>query len=474
MPSTTSPLRVSRTQRFGLVAAACAFAVPWLVTFDGLSEAGHRILAVFLLAVVLWVTEAIPLHATAALVILLEVALVSDQAVVPLPDGPAAGYDEFLATLAHPVIILFLGGFFLADGAAKFDLDRNIARVMLRPFGTRPTAILFGVMLITAVLSMFMSNTATTATMIAVLLPVISGLDPSDRMRVGLALSIPVAANVGGIGTPVGTPPNAIALGALNEIGIRLTFVEWMAATVPFVAVVLVFAWYVLGRLYPAATEHVVLRIDATLDTSRPAKIFYATAAVTLALWLTEPLHGINSNAVGFLPVAVLLATRVFDADDLKNIQWHVLWLVAGGIALGNGVAATGLDAWIVSTVDWAAVPATLIVAAMALLAIGLSTVISNSATANLLIPIGITLALSPAVAVDPLLAAILISVACSLAMALPISTPPNAVAYSTGVVTTRDLAVTGAVVGGVGLALFAFVGPWFWRLIGIVPGGPP
>lgn len=459
------------TRRLGLVLAAAAFALPWVVHLDGLSEPGHRILGIFLAAVVLWVTEAIPLHATAVLVIALEVALISDQAVVPLPDdGQAVGYAEYLGTLAHPVIILFLGGFFLADGASKFDLDRNLARVMLRPFGTRPRAILFGVMLITALLSMFMSNTATTATMLAVLIPVVRGLGESDRFRVGLALSVPVAANIGGIGTPVGTPPNAIALGALAEIDIRLTFVDWMVAAVPFVAVLLVLAWFVLGRLYPAGAEEVRLRIDARIDRSRPARIFYVTAALTVGLWLTEPLHGINSNAVGFLPVAVLLATRVFDADDLKNIQWHVLWLVAGGIALGNGVADTGLDAWLVDTVDWSAIPAGLLLAAMAILAIGLSTVISNSATANLLIPIGITLATSPAIAIEPLLAGLLIAVACSLAMALPISTPPNAVAYSTGVVATRDLVVTGVIVGGVGLVLFVFVGPLLWRLAGIVP----
>lgn len=453
----------------GLALGAVAFALPYLVEFEGLSVAGHRIFSVFLLAIVLWVTEAIPLHATAALIILLEILLISDTALLSIPAGfEAPSYTTFFAALAHPVLMLFLGGFFLADGAAKFRLDKNMARVLLRPFGDSPQRIMLGLMLITAVFSMFMSNTATTATLLAVVLPVIATLNPEDRLRTGLALSIPVAANIGGIGTPVGTPPNAIAVGSLADAGISISFVQWMVMAVPMMIVILLIAWYLLTRLFPAQQKTLQLKIESTFDTSLPAKVFYATFALTVGLWMTEPLHGISSYVVGFLPVVILLSTRVFSTRDLQSIQWHVLWLVAGGIALGIGVNASGLDLWLVGLVGWESIGQALLILTLAIVALLLSTFISNSAAANLLIPIGLSLALSDAVAAEPALAAFFIAVGSSLAMALPVSTPPNAIAFSTGAVTTRDMAVAGSIIGVVGLVLYVFVAPLLWDFMGV------
>ena len=455
----------------GLVLGVIVFALPYVVEFEGLSVAGHRIFSVFLLAIVLWVTEAIPLHATAALIILLEIVLISDKALSSLPAGfETPAFSTFFAALAHPVLMLFLGGFFLADGAAKFRLDKNMARVLLRPFGDSPQRIMLGLMLITAVFSMFMSNTATTATLLAVVLPVIATLEPGDRLRTGLALSIPVAANIGGIGTPVGTPPNAIAVGSLAEAGISFSFVQWMVMAVPMMVVILLIAWYVLVRLFPAGQKTLQLKIEATFDTSLPAKVFYATFALTVGLWMTEPLHGISSYIVGFLPVVILLSTRVFSTRDLQSIQWHVLWLVAGGIALGIGVNASGLDLWLVELVSWESIGQALLILTLAVVALLLSTFISNSAAANLLIPIGLSLALSDAVSAQPALAAFFIAVGSSLAMALPVSTPPNAIAFSTGAVTTRDMAVAGSIIGVVGLVLYVFVAPLLWDFMGVVP----
>ena len=453
----------------GLVLGTAVFLLPFFVEFEGLSEAGHRALSVFLLAIVLWVTEAIPLYATAALIIFLEILLISDQALVALPaDFEALPYTEFYATLANPVLMLFLGGFFLADGAAKYKLDRSMASVLLRPFGVSPRYILLGLMLITAAFSMFMSNTATTATLMAVVLPVIAGLEVDDKFRIALALSIPIAANIGGIGTPVGTPPNAIALGSLGDAGVAITFVEWMVMAVPMMVVLLLFSWWLLTRLFPAKADAVELNLKADFDRSRNARIFYVTFAVTVLLWLTEPIHGIKTTIVGFLPEVVLLATRVFSSKELRSVQWHILWLVAGGIALGLGVASSGLDVWLVELVSWDRVPAWLVAGLLALTALVMSTVISNSAAANLLIPIGLTLALSGAVSLDPIQVGFFIAVGASLAMALPISTPPNAIAYSTGSVQTSDMARAGVVLGLVGLVLFVVVAPLLWSVVGV------
>ena len=454
-----------------LLVAAAAAVVALLVPAEGLAPPARSMLAVFVVAVVLWVTEAVPLYATAALIILAEVALVSDEAVVPLPaDFEPPAFSLFYGALAHPVIMLFLGGFFLADSAAKVRLDRNLAGVLLKPFARSNPVLLAGLMAITALLSMFMSNSATTAAMMAVVVPVTFSLDPDDPFRRGLVLAIPVAANVGGMGTPVGTPPNAIAVARLADDGIAIDFVRWMVLAVPLVIVILAAAWLTLVRLYPSRSGPVRVDIGGPFERSRPAVIIYVVFALTVAGWLTEPLHGVPATVVGFFPVAALLASGVFTVDDLKRLNWHVLWLVAGGIALGSGVAATGLDTWLIGLVDWSALAPGVLVAGLVVLAVALSTVISNSATANLLIPLVVSLAASSAVDVAPALVAVVLAVACSLAMALPVSTPPNAIAYATGSIATADLVKVGGVVGVVGAVLVIWVAPPLWDALGVLP----
>ncbi|MDJ0767370.1 MAG: DASS family sodium-coupled anion symporter [Ilumatobacter sp.] len=456
--------------------AGIALAVAWFVVVVAIGDAGDltgessRMLAVFGAAVILWITEAIPLAATSIGVILAEILLISDEAVVGLSDGyDAPAYQSFFATLAHPVLMLFLGGFVLADAAAKYRLDRNLAGVLLRPFGRSPRALVGGLMAITATLSMFMSNTATTAAMMAVVLPVAAGLDAADPLRVSLVLSVPVAANVGGLGTPVGSPPNAIALGRLSDEGIDVNFLEWMLLGVPVAIVALASAWAILVRRYPAGIDQVELSIGGAFDRSRDAMLLYVVFGATVLGWITEPFHGIPSSIVGFTPVVLLLATKVVGVDDLRHISWHVLWLVGGGIALGNGVTATGLDDWLVGLFDWSSLSTLLLLAALAALSIVMSTLISNSATANLVVPIGVGLATSAAIDLDPLLAGVVIAMSCSLAMALPVSTPPNAVAYATGNVATRDLAIVGLLVGAIGLVLVVLVAPPIWEAVGLL-----
>jgi sodium-dependent dicarboxylate transporter 2/3/5 len=452
-------------QRIGLVVGALAFVAVLLIDIPTLDTAGQRMLAIFLLAILLWVTEAIPLYATAVLVILLQVLMLSDQALVPLDaDLPTAA--SYFATLANPVIILFLGGFLIADGARKFGLDRNLAAVMLRPFAGNARRSVLGLMMITALLSMFVSNTATAATMFAVVIPILAAL-PSGPSRTGVALAIPIAANVGGIGTPVGTPPNAIALGALEAQGQGVSFIGWMLLAMPLMVLVLAFAWWFLTRRFIAADTPLSLELSADFDRSPAAIVFYLTAGATILLWLTEPVHGIASSTVGFLPVVVLLATRVMDGEDLRRLQWPVLWLVAGGIALGAGIGHSGLDAWLIALFDWDALPLTLLLSLLVAVAIGLSTVISNSATANLLVPLSLSLAVG--LPIDPTAVGVMVALACSLAMALPISTPPNALAYATGEVPTVALVISGLAIGGFGALLLALVMPTLWGALGLL-----
>ena len=167
-------------------------------------------------------------------------------------------------------------------------------------------------------------------------------LATDDPLRRSLTIAVPLAANVGGIGTPVGTPPNAIALGYLADAGIDASFLDWMLLAVPLAALLLFVAWFALGRIYPAQTDSVTLEFDGVFDQSRSARFFYAVFGLTVVLWMLEPLHGVPSTVVGFLPVVVLLATGVFGVDDLRAVQWHVLWLVGGASRWGRACRQRG------------------------------------------------------------------------------------------------------------------------------------
>ena len=306
---------------------------------DGLTVIEHRVIALFFFAALFWILEPIPIYATSLLIIFLELVMLSNKGFKPFVSGfeeeklgQLIDYKSILGTFASPIIILFLGGFFLAMAATKYRLDQNLARILLKPFGTKPKMVMMGLMLITAVFSMFMSNTATTAMMLSILAPVLTVFEPGDRGKIGFTLAIPFAANVGGIGTPIGTPPNAIA-----------SFGEWMGMAVPYVIILLVVVWIILVIMYPVKTKSINLDIKGKFLRNRKAYIVYATFALTILLWLTDFIHGMNSYVVAMVPVAVFSATSIITKQDLKGISWDVLWLVSGGIALGMALEQSGL-----------------------------------------------------------------------------------------------------------------------------------
>ncbi|MFC7336642.1 SLC13 family permease [Haloferula chungangensis] len=465
-----------------LILAFIGFLLPFFIQIEGLSEAGHRLLSIFIFAVVLWVSEAIPLFATSACVILLLILFLSDvSADLGWAWGVAEGFGEegpprykvFFDTLANQVLILFLGGFFLAFGAAKFGVDRNLAAIMLKPFGSKPSRVLLGLMLITGVLSMWMSNTATTATIMAVVLPIIHRLDADDKLRAGLAIGIPFAANIGGIGTPIGTPPNAIILGALAKINPetgqpvgQCSFLQWMIFAVPLAMLLLLLAWVMVLLLFPASKKSIEIDMNVKWVKSSKAAIYYATAVFTILMWITGSLHGINSYVVGMFPVAILLATGVVGSKEFRMLEWDVLWLVAGGIALGVGVSATSFDAWIVGLIDWNAMNVGLVGIAICGTALLMSTFISNSAASNLLAPIAI--AVASAAGGNVVIILVFVAIGASLAMALPISTPPNAIAYGAGIISTKQMATSGIIVAVVGVGLTYLLLPVLLKMAGL------
>ncbi|MDO4409800.1 MAG: SLC13 family permease [Akkermansia sp.] len=366
-----------------------------------------------------------------------------------------------MATFADPIIMLFLGGFFLAAAATKYRLDMNLAKVLLKPFGTNPKFVLLGLMAVTALFSMFMSNTATAAMMLAILAPVLALFAPEDKGRAAFALAIPIAANIGGIGTPIGTPPNAIALKALAGMeGVaEISFGKWLMFGVPFVTILILIAWVLLLWLFPISQKTLELKVgDKFLKTTK-AIIVYITFAVTVLLWVTgKDVHGLDSNTIAMIPIAIFAITSVITKDDLKGMSWDVLWLVAGGFALGLALQDTGLAKNLIGAIPFDQWSPFLLMVGSGLICIFMATFMSHTATASLLIPIIAVVATNLGAGLDELggPTALLVSVAfaSSLGMALPISTPPNALAYATGLVDSKGMALTGVILGIIGMVL--------------------
>ena len=209
--------------------AALVAIVLWILPASALglpniSPVEHRVIAVFALALILWFTEAIPSWKTSILIIVVLLLMCSDQALIFLQTGGKEAFKEIalshktiMGSFADPTIMLFLGGFVIAIMASKMGIDAQLARILLAPFGTKSKYVLLGFLMVTGVFSMFISNTATAAMMLTFLAPVLRQLPSNNKGRIALILAIPIGANIGGIGTPVGTPPNAIALKYLNE-----------------------------------------------------------------------------------------------------------------------------------------------------------------------------------------------------------------------------------------------------------------
>lgn len=378
--------------------------------------------------------------------------------------GKSADYME---TLANPIIILFLGGFMIAEAAVKYNFDKNLTRFLLKPFGSSPGLVMLGLMLITAVLSAFMSNTATTAMMMTVILPLMAQCSKTDHYRTALALSIPIAANIGGIATPIGTPPNAIVLANLQTQGIAISFPDWMLLATPFVILLLLFSWVLLKKFFPFEIDRINISSNVGFNKSSKAITFYVLFAVTIILWVTESIHGISSNIVALIPVTGLALSNVLEVEDIRKLPWEVLWLVAGGLALGLYLDQTGLADFMVRSIDWGSVSGFVILAMFALVAWMLSNFLSNTVAATLLMPLAISIGmLQGSGEVELMELALIIGVGTSLAMLLPISTPPNAIAMATGMVKTGEMVKSGAVIGIVGILLMLAMAIVYWPII--------
>jgi sodium-dependent dicarboxylate transporter 2/3/5 len=418
---------------------------------------------------VLWLSEVVPLYATTMLLWVGIVTLLG-----PL-DPRAFSLPRVLSAAANPVMALFFGGFALSVAASKYGIDVYIASWMIRASRGRRLGLLAAVMAGTALLSMWMSNIAAAAMMLATLGPLLgsAAMDAGDgrtdagapsaddlRFRTALLLGVAFAANFGGMGTPIGTGPNLVAIGAIAD-RYRITFLDWVAFGAPLAAGMTLLAFALLAWLYRV---HGSMRATVTMRPSPPggsgrAVVVIFFAAVTA--WLLEPLHGVPAAVTALAVAAVLFAGRLLDRRDLQHLEWDTLLLIAGGLTLGELFNASGLATAIAGAVDWHALPRPVLLMSLVFACATLSAVASNTAASAMLIQIALGIIPSPSVAV-------LVAMGASMGVPFVISSPPNSMAYGRGGLTGRDFLVTGTILMLVGCTVLALTGPAVLRWLGL------
>ncbi|MCR5312279.1 MAG: SLC13 family permease [Bacteroidaceae bacterium] len=428
----------------------------------------QRVIAIFCYTTLMWMLEPIPAWTTSVSVIVILLFCASDSSLWCLTEGYDEGtlgtllsHKKIMACFADPIIMLFIGGFILAIAATKTGLDSYLAKVMLAPFGTKSEHVLLGFLLVTGIFSMFLSNTATAAMMFTFLAPVLKSLPANGKGKIGLALAIPIGANIGGIATPIGTPPNGIVLKFLNNpegLDMNIGFSQWMYLMFPLAMVLLIFAWFVLIKLFPFTQKTIKLEIQGEAKKDWRSIIVYITFGITILLWCLDKYTGVNSNVVAMFPVGVFCMIGVITREDLEEINWSVLWMVAGGFALGVALQDTGLAKHLIETIPFYTWSPILMIIGSGLICYIMANFISHTATANLLVPILALAGMSAAETLAPLggVSTLLIGVALgsSLAMILPISTPPNAIAHATGLIEQKQMMKVGIIMGITGLVL--------------------
>jgi sodium-dependent dicarboxylate transporter 2/3/5 len=365
---------------------------------------------------------------------------------------------KVLGWFADPVLLLFLGGFALAAAAQRQEADRALAALTVRLSGGRAGRLVALAAAATALLSMWMSNIAASALLFGTLRPVWASRPPSDRLRRSILLAIALAADVGGIATPIGTGPNGIAIAAVSR-EVRIDFLHWMLFAFPL-ALGLVAAAVALVLLILRPAGQLELPPMGKTPVGKRRRHLAIIFGVTIALWLSEPLHGIDAATVAVATVVALFLSGVLLPRDVARLDWATLLLIAGGIGFGGLLEAAGMMSAVSDHLLLPDLPAYLRLFIMALAAATMSSLMSNTGTAAVLIPL--TAAVDPAPSTT-----IIVAVACSLGVPFAISTPPNAMAIAAGV-KARDLLLPGLIILVGGCALVALTGPLVLNTLGI------
>jgi sodium-dependent dicarboxylate transporter 2/3/5 len=443
--------------------------------FSGMSVAGWRTLGLALLMITWWITEAAPLAVTSLLPLL----------IAPLVG--IADMEKIAAAYAHPLIFLFMASFMMSLAMEKCGLHKRIAFLTLRFFGVRPSLQIAGIMLVTAFISMWMSNTATAVMMLPIGLSMIELMKSRSEADArafanALLLGIAYAASIGGMATLIGTPPNALLAAYLaNSYGIELGFARWMMIGLPISVVLLVFCWLWLARWgykFPdnlaGSAELLQGQLDQLPPMSRSEKTVAIIFALTACAWILRPqlakwtgLPLSDTNIAVFSAVLMFLlpsgnsnGDRILNWDNTQKLPWGVLLLFGGGLALALGMETTGLAQYIAGQLGQTTdLPPFLLILLVAVVVVALSEMSSNTAVAAGLLPLLGPISVS--LTGNPLLLTIPAALAASAGFMLPVATPPNSIVFASGEVRVRDMVRAGLLMNIVAIVVISGMSYW-------------
>jgi sodium-dependent dicarboxylate transporter 2/3/5 len=431
-----------------LLSLIAAIGLTLLIKEPGFTDSQAYVIFLLFFAIGLWLTEAIPAFAVSLFIIAFLVFALGNKYLNSAPEN----IEKYVNTFSSSVIWLLLGGFFLAVAMTKTKLDQALFRLTLKISGRNPRNLLLGLMLTTMVASMLMSNTATTAMVVAAVMPLLASLGKKSGFAKALLLGISIAAATGGMGTIIGTPPNAIAAGALENAGIAISFIDWMKYGVPLTLALTVICWFALIRIFVKDNTPISLEFLENQETGtspdfiRQRRIVLVVIIITVGLWLTSSLHGIKVAAVCAVPLVVFTLTGVLEGKDIRGLPWDTLLLVAGGLSLGIALEQTGLLSYYGQKLITMEINSIALMVIFAFITMLVSNVMSNTAASTVMIPLGMAILVGFKSEI-----ALIIALSASTALFLPVSSPSNAIVYSTGFLEQKDFRIGGILVGVLG-----------------------
>lgn len=431
-----------------LIAFLAAFCLTLLLKEPGFTDSQVYVLFLLFFAIGLWITEAIPAFAVSLFIMAYLVFALGNKNLNSDPEE----VEIYVRTFSDSIIWLLLGGFFLAKAMAKTKLDETVFRFTLKIAGTNPRAIIIWQMSATMLISMVLSNTATTSMMLAAMLPLVKSIDKNPGFAKSLLLGIPLASTAGGIATIIGTPANAMAAGALQSAGIKIEFLDWMIYGVPIALIITALSCLLLILMYVKDTSPIPFPVAVTNAgeksgvSSLHRNIVIAVIFVTVGLWLTTSLHGIKVASVCAVPLVVFTLTGVLDGKDVQSMPWDTLLLVAGGISLGLSLGHTGLLQHYANMLSGFELSSVVLLFTFGFLAMLLANVMTNSTATAIMVPV--CMAILPEYKTE---VALIVAISSSAALVLLASSPSNAIIYSTGLVEQKDFRFTGIMVGILG-----------------------
>lgn len=443
-----SEVRTKRPVLKFAVSLAVAVGMVFILRQPEFTDSQQYVIFLLFFAMGLWITAAIPPFAVSLFIIAFLVFAMGNEHFNSAPEK----IDRYVNTFSSSVIWLMLGGFFLALAMKKTKLDERFFQFAVRISGRNPRNLLLGLMITTMFTSMIMSSAAATAMVVAAITPLVTSLGKKSGVTKALLLGVPLAAMVGGMGTIIGTPTNAIAVGQLENIGVKISFLDWMLFAVPVAITLTVISCFTLRAVFLKDNTP----IEPELIDSKPAehsqkliaqrRIVIAILTVTILFWLTGSYLGITVASVTAIPLVFLTLTGIVSGNDVRNLPWDTLLLVAGGLSLGVALQHTQLlNYYAAKMVDSGLSPIT-VLAIFAYLAMFIANFMSASAIVTVLIPLAFVILPSLQKEV-----AIILALVTSTGIFLPVSDIPTAIAYSTGFLDQKDFRVGGLVTGLLG-----------------------